>query len=137
MHDDAALLNKNKYQAFVIQFSDNKFRHDNAIALSFRKMVSHESDKVAELVEEVCHECFELDFQRVFSSSAQDIAASAVSKELNVEKIECGMYQGDKVGTSTVGELARSKDKVKLLIIPVICVYNVCIENILILSYYC
>ena len=36
------------------------------------------------------------------------------SKELNVEKVECGMHQGDKVGASVVGELSRIKDKVKL-----------------------
>ena len=52
MHDGANLLNKDKYQAYGIQFTDNKFRHNNAIALSFRKPVSHESDKVAQLAEE-------------------------------------------------------------------------------------
>ena len=75
MHDGAALLDKDKYQAFGMQFTDN-----NAIALSFRKVVSHKSDKVAELAEEVFHEHFELDFQHAFSSSAQDLAASVVSK---------------------------------------------------------
>ena len=80
MHDGAALLNKDKYQDFGMQLVDNKFRHDNTIELPFRKLVSHKSDKVAKLAEEVCHEFFELHFQDVFSSSVQDIAASAVSK---------------------------------------------------------
>ena len=44
----------------------------------------------------------------------QDLAASVVSNESNVKKVECDMHQGDKVGASTVGELTRSKDKVKL-----------------------
>ena len=45
-----------------MQFADNKFRHNNVIALSFRKPVSHKSDNVAQLVEKVCQEHFELDF---------------------------------------------------------------------------
>ena len=48
-----------------------------------------------------------------------DLYASAPSKELKVEKVECDMCQGDKLGASAVRELPRSKDKVKLLIIPV------------------
>ena len=44
----------------------------------------------------------------------QDLAASAVVKELNVEKLECDMHQVCKVGTSSIGELARSKDNSKL-----------------------
>ena len=44
----------------------------------------------------------------------QDLAASAVAKELNVEKVEYDMHQGDEVGTSAVRELTRSKDNVKL-----------------------
>ena len=55
-------------------------------------------------------------------SSAQDLSTSDFSKELNVEKVECDIHQGNNVGASNVGELPRRKDKVKLLIIPVICV---------------
>ena len=103
MHDRATLPNKDKYQAFGMKFSDNKFQHNNAIVLSFRKPVSHKFDKVAALAEEVFHECFELDFQHMFSSSTQDLATSTVSKELKVEKVECDMHQGDKAGASAVG----------------------------------
>ena len=55
-HDGTALMNKDECQAFGIQFTDNKFLHINTIALPLRKPVSHESDKVAELEDEVCHE---------------------------------------------------------------------------------
>ena len=67
-----------------MQFADNNFRHNNAIALSFRKPFSHEDDKVAKLVEEACNQHFELNFARVFFSSVQDLVASAGSKELNM-----------------------------------------------------
>ena len=73
-------MNKDEHQAFGTKFTDNKFRHNNTITLSFRKLVSHESEKVAELAEEFCHENFELDFQHYFSSSVQYLAASTASK---------------------------------------------------------
>ena len=74
------------------------------------------------MTKRVFQECFELDFQDVLSSSVQDLAASAASKELKVKKVECDVHQGDKVGASTVGELTRSFNKVNLLIIPVVCI---------------
>ena len=49
-------LNKEKFQAFVMQFADTKFRHNNVIASSFRKPLSYEAGKVAELEEETFNE---------------------------------------------------------------------------------
>ena len=69
MHDGAASLNKDKHQACGMKFADENVCYDNAIDSSFRKPVSHESDKVAHLAEEFCQECFKLDFQYSFSSS--------------------------------------------------------------------
>ena len=96
-----------------MQFADDQFRHKHSIALSFRKSLSYKADKVAQLAEEVCQEHFELNFQETFSSSVKDLAARDSSKEL---KVECGMHQGDKVGTSAVIELTRNLNKVNLLI---------------------
>ena len=62
MYDGATLLNKDKHQAFGMKFTDNQFRHDNAIAFSFRKPLIHKADKVSHLVEEVFNEIFELNF---------------------------------------------------------------------------
>ena len=101
-----------------MKFTDNQFHYSDAIDLSFGKTVSHESDEVAQLEEEVFQEHFELNFQDTFSSSAQDLAASSTSKEL---KVEYDMHQGDKVGASAVGESTRSLSKVKLLIFSVAC----------------
>ena len=97
-----------------MQFADNKFRRDDAIALSFRTPSSHKADKVVQLVEKVWHEHFDLNFTNKFSSSVQDLASSTTSKELYANKVECDMNQGDKLGASAVGELTRKKDKVKL-----------------------
>ena len=77
------LLNKHKHQVFGLYFADTKFLHNNMIASSFRNKISHKADKVAELAEKVYTEYFDLDFTDVFSSSVQDLATSAASKELN------------------------------------------------------
>ena len=104
-----------------MKFVDNKFSHNDSIELSFRMPFSLKDYKAAELVEELCDYCFGLNFTNTFSSSAQDLTASDLSKELNVDKVECDMHQGDKVVTSAVGELTRTKDKAKLQLIPVDC----------------
>ena len=124
MRDGATLLIKDKHQACGMQFADNQSRHDNATSLSFRKPVSHEADKVVQLAEEVCQGCFELNFQDMFLSSVQDLAASVTSKELKVEKVECDMHQCGEVGPSAVEELTRSLNKVNLIIFSVVCVFN-------------
>ena len=49
-----------------MQFVDAKFRHNNVIALSFRKPLYHETEKAAELVEEACNEHFDLEFNFSF-----------------------------------------------------------------------
>ena len=49
-----------------------------------------------------------MEFQDTFSSSVQDLAASAASKELKMEKVEHNMHQGNKLGASAVRELTRS-----------------------------
>ena len=41
--------------------------------------------------------------------------ASAVEKELLVDKVERVVHQGDNVGASDVGELTRSLNKLNLL----------------------
>ena len=102
-HDGDTLLNKDKHQAFGMHFAENNFCYNDMIALSFRKLLLYVADKEADLAEEGCNEHFELDFTHMFSYSAQDLSASTVSKELNAEKLECDMHQGDKVGASAFG----------------------------------
>ena len=49
VRDRATLKNKDEHQAMGTQFSDKGFKPINAIALAFRKPVTHEADEVAEL----------------------------------------------------------------------------------------
>ena len=98
-----------------MQFADKQFKHNNEIASSFRKPVSCKSDRIAELAEEICDEMFDLKFQDMFSSLVHDLAESAVAKELEADKVEFDMHQGDKVGASAFGELVRAANKVNLM----------------------
>ena len=122
-HDRATLKNKDKHQVMGMQFSDKDCKHDGAIALVFRKPISHKANKVAELAQKACNETFGLEFYDMFSSSVQDLAASTVAKELQVDKVECEMHQG-KVGDSAVGVLVRTVNKVKLLFICIVVVFQ-------------
>ena len=121
-HDGSALKNKDKCQAMGMHFEDKDCKHNNGIALAFLKPVTHKADDVSTLAKEVYQEFFGCEFQDIFSSAVQDLAASAVANELNVDKVECDMHQGDKVGASTVGELFRTANKVKIFIVYIILV---------------
>ena len=63
---------------------------------------------------------FGLEFHYEFSCSVQDLAASAVAKESQVDKVECDVHQENKVGSSTVVELVATVNKVKLLFIHIV-----------------
>ena len=91
--------------------SDRRCRHNNAVALLFRKSLSSKADKVPELFQDTCTEVPDKNFVDIFASSVQDLAANKVEVELNAENEECDMHQGDKVGSIAFGELTRSKDK--------------------------
>jgi len=121
-HDRATLKNEDKYQSMGMQFADKEHKHNNAIALSFRKLESHTSDKVAELGQEVINKTFGVEFADVFLCSVQDLAASVVAKESQFDNIECDVRQGDKVDASAVGELVRTANEVNLLIICIVVV---------------
>ena len=122
MHDGATLKNKEECQAMDMQFADKDCKHGNVIELAFRKLDDHTSDKVAELAQQACNETFGVEFHCVFSCSVQNLATSAVAKKLQVDKVECDVHQGDKVGASAVGELVRTVNKVSLLFIHIVVV---------------
>ena len=105
-----------------MQFSDKDGKHDNIVALAFRKPVSHKANDVATSSKEIVLEFFGCEFLDLFSSAAQDLAASSVANELHVDKVECDMHQGDKVGASAVGKLFRATNKVNTFIVCVILV---------------
>ena len=105
-----------------MHFADKEHKHDNAIALTFRKLYSHTSDELAELGQEACNKTFGVEFVDAFSCLVHDLAASAIAKELQVDEVECDMHQGDKVGASAVGELVHTVSKVNLLITCIVVV---------------
>ena len=78
----------------------------------FRKVLSIKSDKISELAEDTCTEVLDKDFVDIFALLVKDLASSKLEAELHVEKVECNLHQGDKVGISAIGELARIKDNV-------------------------
>ena len=84
IHGGATLKNKQKFQAFGMNFLDRIFRHNNVLALSFRKSLSSKSDKVDALAEEAYAEVLDKEFIGIFTLSAQDLAVNKVLAESNV-----------------------------------------------------
>ena len=78
----------------------------------YRKVVSRKSDKVSELVQDECNEVLDKNFANVFASQVQHLVVRKVSVELNGDKVEFDMHEGNKVGISDSGELSRNKDNV-------------------------
>ena len=91
---------------------------DNVVALSLRKALGRELDKVSELAEKVCTEAIDKEFSEMLTFTVQYLSTRKVSQELNVECVPCGMHQGDKVVSSTRRELTRSKDDVIVNMLP-------------------
>ena len=69
VHDEAILKNKDECQAMGMNFADEDCEHNNAIALSFRKLSTNASDKVADLAQKACNETLVLVFHNLFSCS--------------------------------------------------------------------
>ena len=70
VHDSVTLLNKDKYQAFGMQFTDMESRHNNVVYFSLRQTLTYKADKVAELSQESFSEWFDKEFNDFFSLSA-------------------------------------------------------------------
>ena len=66
IHDGAALLNKHKHQAFVVQFSDSILRHNNFFVLLFIKALSIEHNIASALVEEACDKLIDKLLNEIF-----------------------------------------------------------------------
>ena len=61
-------------------------------------------------MEEECDEVIDKLFDDKFFQSVQDLAARKVANELSADFAPCEIRQGDELGISAIGELARSKD---------------------------
>ena len=103
------LDNKSKYQAFGMQFTDNCFRCNHVVALSFRKVASSTADDVTTLAREVTVDMIGKQFDDLFGLAIQGGAATKVAKDLGFEEEVCDMHDGDKVGASAIGELVRKR----------------------------
>ena len=64
--DGDASLNKDKHQAFGMQFTDNQFRHNNVISSFFGNPITHKADVAAQLVHDLSNETLEMSFQNSF-----------------------------------------------------------------------
>ena len=85
-YDSAVSKNKQKCQAFGMQFVDQIFRPNNVVTLYFRKVLSRKAEKVTELAEEVCAEVLDKYLSDMLALLVKDLVVRKVAVELNVEK---------------------------------------------------
>ena len=84
INDGCTLKNKHKCQAFGMQLTDRAHRHNNAVSLLFRKVLSREADKVSESSQDLCTEVLDKNFVDIFASSVQCLSTSKVSVECDM-----------------------------------------------------
>ena len=88
MHDGATLKNKEKHHAMGMQFADKDGKHNNVIALGFRKPnVDHKAGNVANLAKELMLDFFGCEFIDLISSSVQDLVASSDTNNFHVDEL--------------------------------------------------
>jgi hypothetical protein len=115
IHDCGTLAHKHKYMALGMQVIMPGWDRNMPIALSMRRMESGKDAYQANVHEEKIKEGPGYTFKEISGSCIQDGAALGVARELGVEDVRCLMHDNDKVGSSTVGNLVRIKNKKRLV----------------------
>ena len=112
IHDAVILANKSKYYSIGIQLFDKCFECNHTIVLSFGKVSTTGGKHIFDLTREVVEETTSFNFHTLTGSSIQDCATISVTEEPNLESEKCTMHQGDKIGKSSIKELAKSRNEV-------------------------
>lgn len=111
IHDGGTLKNGKKYQALATQFIDSKFLANLTVCFGFPRVTSSTDIETASTAYALMQENYGYDLLSVAGSARQDAAALGVARELGLEEEICTMHAGDKVGSSAVADLVRTKNK--------------------------
>ena len=111
IHDGGTLDNKQKYQALGLQFIDELWRRNWVICIAMTPCFDGTDAAVAKLLDEKCEERTLFDIKTLAAMVISDRAARGVAAHLEVDEECCLMHDGDKLGSSAVGALVRSKNK--------------------------
>ena len=68
-----------------MRFTNRRFRLNDVVTLSFRKVLSNESSMISGLVEEVCDKTIDKVLNEKLSKSVQDLAGRKVANKLSVD----------------------------------------------------
>eukprot|EP00039_Didymoeca_costata_P019587 m.338136 g.338136 ORF g.338136 m.338136 type:complete len:811 (+) comp18321_c0_seq1:106-2538(+) len=122
VHDVGKLANNSKYQAIGLQFIPVSWERNVVIAIGFVSSENNASPEVGSLIKTCMREFLQIGAEEEFdvkdyvNSMGSNAAALKVATEsdLGYEAEVCLMHQGDKIGSSAVGDLVRSKNKVEV-----------------------
>lgn len=99
-----------KYQAVGLQFISLGFDSNIIANIGFTQLDDGDAAAVSQHIMQKVEE-LGLSFDDAIGASQQDGAAGSVADELGVPREVCLMHSADKVGSSAIGDLTRSKKK--------------------------
>lgn len=111
LHDGGTLADKKKRLAFGIQFIDVDWKQNHVICLAMSPLSDSSAGPTAKLLRKIAIDRMGMEFDDTIACLAQDKAASAVAKALELEVEHCDMHQLSKISESAVGVLVRRKNK--------------------------
>jgi hypothetical protein len=111
IHDGGTLKNGKKYQAFALQLIDPQFLANLTVCFAFPRVTSSTDIETASTAYDVMQTKYGHDLLKVAGSARQDAAALGVARQLGLEEEICTMHCGDKVGSSAVSDLVRTRSK--------------------------
>eukprot|EP00966_Prymnesium_polylepis_P318279 7351444-Prymnesium_polylepis.1 len=111
LHDGGTLAHGKKFQALATQFIDPNWLSNLTVCVGFPRCISSTDIDVASTAYDLMQTRYGVSLLEVAGSARQDAAALGVARELGLEAEICTMHCGDKVGSSAVSDLVRTKNK--------------------------
>jgi len=109
IHDGGTLTNKHKYQCLGLQFVGSGFNRNFVVAVCMTVSEDGTAEKVIESFDGVVIERTGMSLKQVVGTIVADGAAQKVGSLLNINSETCLMHRAEKLATSMVGDLVRSR----------------------------
>ena len=91
LHNAVTLSNKFKYYSVAIQFVDDEWLSNHVVAISFGQIVSAKAESVTPQIKNAIKNATGYVWELITAMSNQDLAASGVTKALDLEVEACTM----------------------------------------------
>ena len=118
LHDGVTLKNYKKGQALSLQFIDTNWSRNFVVTIAFAQSKDGKAKKLYDIYKILTIDCIWFDSEDLWGLCLADGAAHKVEVIAPVEARSWLIHNGDKVGTSAVGEIIRTKMEIDINIFP-------------------